>query len=243
MDIDILCKQIYIDNEPTNYWIYNNGQVWSNTSKIFLKPFTNPCGYLLVDLHHNKKSKYFQIHRLVAMYFIPNPDNLPIVNHIDGDKTNCDYKNLEWCTAKDNTHHAWKTGLIQPRYGIKNPANKYDPKQIHKVCQLIEEGTHTLREISKLTNVSTTVVYDIMCRGKWTQISCVYNIHGKESKWYVLRNRIKEMVLQNYERDNVMKTLSKEYPDKKYKKFIFGWFNHYKHSLNDYPCKGSTPTS
>lgn len=62
----------------------------------------NGIGYLRVQLYSNNKAKWFFVHRLVAIAFIPNPDNLPEVNHIDEDKTNNRIDNLEFCDHKYN---------------------------------------------------------------------------------------------------------------------------------------------
>lgn len=75
-----------------------------------LKP--NTCqSYLNVSLSKNGKMKRFTIHRLVAVAFISNPNNLPQINHIDGDKLNNNFANLEWCSASDNQKHAYKIKL------------------------------------------------------------------------------------------------------------------------------------
>lgn len=62
-------------------------------------------GYLYIQLYQNNKSLTVQTHRLVAKHFIPNPRNLPEVNHKDGDKKNCRWDNLEWVTPKENSAH------------------------------------------------------------------------------------------------------------------------------------------
>lgn len=72
---------------------------------------TSQDGYLEVDLNCNGIVKYMRVHRLVAITFIPNPENKPEVNHKDGDKKNNRMSNLEWVTTTENIRHAIQTGL------------------------------------------------------------------------------------------------------------------------------------
>ena len=81
------------------YEISNMGNV--RGPRGLRKPVLNKQGYLMI----NFKRKCYQLHRLVAQAFVPNPDNLPIVNHIDQDKTNANASNLEWCTYKYNSNY------------------------------------------------------------------------------------------------------------------------------------------
>ena len=74
-----------------------------------LKINTSYGNYGSVMLSKNGVTKRFYVHRLVALAFIPNPQCLPIVNHIDGNKHNNHVENLEWCTAQENVHHAMYT--------------------------------------------------------------------------------------------------------------------------------------
>ena len=78
-----------------------------------LNPNIAPNGYYRVSFSINRNRKQFYVHRLIAEHFIPNPDNLPQVNHIDGNKLNNSLDNLEWVTVQDNVIHAYKNGLIK----------------------------------------------------------------------------------------------------------------------------------
>lgn len=81
-----------------------------------VKHITRADGYIEVSMNGRKKL----LHRLVAEAFIPNPEDKPQVNHIDGDKTNNMVSNLEWVTAKENIHHAITTGLTPPNDGTRH---------------------------------------------------------------------------------------------------------------------------
>ena len=78
------------------------GKVYSIKSKKFLSAGLSKRGYLTVNLYQDGEGKTFPVHRLVAMAYLDNPDNLPVVNHKNGDKTDNRVSNLEWCTQKDN---------------------------------------------------------------------------------------------------------------------------------------------
>ena len=106
------CDIIGYENE---YQINQFGEIRTlkNSSKRkkydILKPQINSKnGYVYQMLYKNGKGKLWRVHRLVAMIFLPNPYNLPQVNHIDGDKSNNHISNLEWCSQKENELHSRK---------------------------------------------------------------------------------------------------------------------------------------
>ena len=93
------------------YYISSKGSLKNIQTDKILK-MTNKYGdYFSVVLYLNEKRKSTRIHRLVAEAFIPNPDNKPQVNHIDGNKQNNCVENLEWVTAKQNLEHAYNNNL------------------------------------------------------------------------------------------------------------------------------------
>lgn len=105
-----------------NYLIDENGTIINkNTSCIKIGTSNNiGKGYLYVDLYKNGKRKRFYIHRLVAETFIPNPENKPYINHIDGNPKNNNVSNLEWCTPLENVEHASKVLGVMDAYNNAN---------------------------------------------------------------------------------------------------------------------------
>jgi hypothetical protein len=94
-----------------SYTIYKDGRIYSELSKRFIKGSYDFYGYKNIKLYKNEIPKAFKIHQLIAIAFIPNPDNKPNINHINGIKDDNRIENLEWCTQKENIQHAWNTGL------------------------------------------------------------------------------------------------------------------------------------
>lgn len=96
-----------IPGYENKYQVSNLGNVYSYKHKRILKPYVVRKGYLRVDLFDkNFTRRHQKVHRLVATAFIPNPENKPQINHIDGNTGNNVVTNLEWCTNDENQKHA-----------------------------------------------------------------------------------------------------------------------------------------
>lgn len=105
---DKLPPMVYIDDTNKGYGVTRDGRIYSYKSRRFLKPVpggTSP--YLEVSLCIDGKRKVFLVHRLVANAYIPNPTNLPQVDHLNGDVLDNRAENLEWVTGLENTRRAF----------------------------------------------------------------------------------------------------------------------------------------
>ena len=122
------------------YQISNYGRVWSVRSQKVLKPINGDHGYLVVNLYNKYgKQKTEKIHRLVALCFVDNPNNFGCVNHIDENKLNNHYKNLEWCTLSYNTWYS-QHGEKNRFYGKTHTQDTKDKiSQSRKGKKLTEE--------------------------------------------------------------------------------------------------------
>lgn len=132
----MLEKEIWKDIYDGKYKISNYGHVWSRYNNGLLK-LKAIFGYIRAFVFIDNKVKNLAVHRLVAQNFIPNPNNLPQVNHIDGNKNNNFYKNLEWCSQSDNIRHAYNTGL-----------NFYTKERKNKLSCIMKDGK--AKEMRKL---------------------------------------------------------------------------------------------
>ena len=118
------------------------GRVRSNMRDgRILKATPDNKGYMRLHVTIKRERKAFKIHRLVAEAFIPNPDNKPQVNHIDGDKSNNAVSNLEWVTSKENAQHALRTGLWKSNMAATKKRNKL------KIMPIIATNIETGQQI------------------------------------------------------------------------------------------------
>lgn len=119
--MEIMWKEVYYEGEPAGLYISNTG-LMKDSEGILKRHYDNGAGYLayMVGRKVNAKGvlqpKLEYIHRLVAKYFIPNPENLPQVNHKDCNKSNNCESNLEWISRKGNIDHAHAEGRMKKRY-------------------------------------------------------------------------------------------------------------------------------
>jgi len=118
----------------------------------------NP-GYPIVILQNGNIKKKFYIHRLVAIYFIPNPNNLDTVNHINGIKTDNCLENLEWLSKKDNNKHAFNTGLQASRESRKS--TKISNTELQNLYKDGHSGKFTCQELATKYNLSRAYVWEL----------------------------------------------------------------------------------
>lgn len=154
--------------EDSNYLIYSDGRVFSKKANKWLKGKIDNVGYHVYSLSLNGKQKMAYAHRLVAEYFIDNPNDYSVVNHKDENKLNNDVSNLEWMTVKQNTQYSlkekqrpkpkyfeknlegeeWKIIPDYPNYSISNFARVRN-NRTNRLLHLDESQTYTRVDLSK----------------------------------------------------------------------------------------------
>lgn len=131
-----------------------------------LKGWINDAGYHIVDLHKDGKRRHLRVHRLYAIAFIDNPNNLPEVNHKDGNKLNITINNLEWTTKVGNVIHAWENGLANTR-GEKNGRSKLTQLQINEIREKHKTGLYTNTLLGKMFGVEQPTISMIVNLKSW----------------------------------------------------------------------------
>lgn len=163
-----------------DYFITKSGKIFSLLTNKELK-FDRSCrGYCKVKLIDRRLGKFItlQVHRLVAIQFIPNPNNLPEVNHKDGNHSNNSVYNLEWCTAEYNRRHALDNNLYKieedsPRAKL----TKENVINIYKDYEVCKNKT----TLAKKYNVSDALIGEIVRGVRWSRTYKEY--YGKASEY------------------------------------------------------------
>lgn len=157
------------------YTIDEHGVVIGKRNKKPLKVRISRGGYPAVNLCIvTGKSTTRYIHRLLAETFIPNPDNKPQVNHIDGNKLNHSLNNLEWVTCSDNIQHAYDEGLHIKAKSVQSPNTVLCESDIHSICKKLLDGWR-IKDIAKSHGVSYSVVKNIKRKTCFKDIVCDYD--------------------------------------------------------------------
>jgi len=114
--------------------------------------------------------KFHPLHRLVAEHFIPNPDELPQVNHKDGNRYNNTVDNLEWCSSSHNVKHAYDTGL-KTNNGMKNPFRKLTEEDVKAIWALRHTGTARQTKDRLSLAVSVACIKSIRSGKNWSSVT------------------------------------------------------------------------
>lgn len=174
---ELLCKKkfgkIYLGFE-NRYQASNFGRVKSlnrivktgrggyrEVTEHILKPRISNRGYQRIPLRIYPKTYWFDVHRLIAKIFIPNPNNYPIINHRDNNPLNNNVDNLEWCTQSYNVKYAYRYGNAKPTSGCFKkgciPHNRRKIKQYNKNMQLINSYI-SIKQASDYTHIARTSI-------------------------------------------------------------------------------------
>lgn len=160
-----------IIEEDTNYMVSNTGLV-KRISTNHILSFGNKKRYYTVALHSNGTRKDRYVHRLVALAFLPNPNNLGYVNHKDHNIHNNCVDNLEWCSSSENARHSYENGRRKEEY--RTVRKKITQKMIDSTKKIVVQYDLNMKELNtfesgaeaeRQTGVNSSGI-SAVCRGK-----------------------------------------------------------------------------
>jgi len=171
------------------YMISDSGSVYNIKRDIIMKPFhkigrNGEKSYLRMQLTKDKKPTKYLIHRLVATAYCDKKEDDTQVNHIDGNKLNNSYLNLEWCTALENTAHSIREGLKGGSHGVKSKSNTSGYVGVCKEgktnkwrAQILHNSKHIYLGIYNTPELASVAYWD-----KYEEIHGVINSFKKDKK-------------------------------------------------------------
>lgn len=149
----------------THYSVSSEGRIRNDETGKIKQPHINTTGYYATELYQDGTPLRRRVHRLVAEAFIPNPDNKPQVNHIDGDKLNNNVENLEWVDNSENMIHAYQTGLVKPHptYGMRGHRNPNGGRKgASVICIETGEIFRNVAEAERQTGIPDSCIFDCL---------------------------------------------------------------------------------
>jgi len=153
-----------------------------NPTNRLIKPFIHDDGdgYVQVSTHYLGNQICHLAHRVVAIAFIPNPLNLPEVNHKDGNKSNNCVENLEWCTSLENVRESWRMGLSKPQKGEAHGNSTLTEKDVLEIRAI--GRTMSAREIATLYGVNEQAIHKIRTGQRWKHLLTEEELIALEQK-------------------------------------------------------------
>lgn len=186
------------------YLISNHGNIYSLIDNKYCNTSVISSGYESVSIKTSEGSKCFLIHRLVAENFICHTCmEQNQVNHKDGKKLHNEELNLEWMTPKENTNHAYKTGLAKCNIGENSHLSKLTNQQVERICVLLSEGKRykdILIDIGiKVTPNNMDMIGNIYRGIAWKSISSKYNFPDYDDRFRIHDKNIIEEICKHIE--------------------------------------------
>lgn len=149
--------ELMTGRHPSPYYRKRKGKV--------LQPNTS-TGYAMVSLYKDGEQRQELVHRIVGKAFLPNPNNLPEINHLDEDKLNNTLLNLEWQTSQGNSLHS-----CHKTTGSKCGTSKLTERNVHDIVYMLEESHMTLKQIGEQFGVTAGCIFRIKTGDNWSWLT------------------------------------------------------------------------
>lgn len=210
MKIKLLTGEIWkaISNSNNEYFVSNMCRVKSikNGEENLIRIHKQKNNYRRITISVDGKITNILFHRIMAILFIPNPENLPCVCHIDDDPSNCKLNNLEWGSYSHNTTQAYRTGRMNKK-GTKNHMNKLSESEVLEIHGL--DLNYQL--LAKQYGISKGTVADIKQGLRWAWLtggkSALRKIRGEKSR----SNLTEQVVMLILNEKGTLAQISKKY--------------------------------
>jgi hypothetical protein len=157
-------RELILNGRVSNYLISEKGDIFNKVTNKFRKPQVDKDGYAVIYIGNTN----YKIHRLVAITYLDNPNNLPQINHIDNNRMNNHYSNLQWTTQQLNIKHKVVSG--RNPVGSESCRAKLTESEVLQIRSLYENTKVSQKSLALKFGVSQMQICYIVTRKQWTHI-------------------------------------------------------------------------